>query len=393
VSYEFFIAKRYLWSKRRHPFVGVISTVSVLGIAVGVAALIVVLAVMNGFDKDLKQRIIGTRAHLVLEKEGAFTDTAPVTETLKRARRVVAVAPFVEGQALIKKDEWVSGVLVRGVDARLEKKVSKFYEYLTAGTLTERPDRAVVGAELAKRFGLRLGSKFQMLTQGNEKPLEYTVEGIFSSGLYDYDANLVFLNLQNSQALFGMQNAVSGLSVYLDDAERAAEVKREIQVALGLPYSVRTWMESNKTLFGALKLEKVVMFLILALIILVACLNIAGSLTLLVMDKTKDIGVLKALGATPGGLVRIFSLSGLMIGLAGALSGLTLGMAVCWALKNFAWFELPKEIYYLDRLPVEISGADSAVIFFVAVGLSLVSALYPALMAGKLDPVKALRYE
>ena len=393
MSFHWFIAKRYLWSKRRHPFVGVVSTISILGITVGVAALITVLAVMNGFDEDLKTRILGLRSHLVVEKEGVFDDFVPAAKIIHSSKAVSGVSPYVEGQALFQVGEWGSGVLVRGVDARTEKSVSHFFSYIKQGTLSDRPDGVVVGDELAKRAHLKLGSEILIATQTTVKPLVYRVEGIFSSGMYEYDANLVFLNLKNAQTLFGMDDAVTGLSVYLKKSEQADAVKRELQTKLGYPHVTRTWMDMNRTLFSALKLEKIVMFLILALIILVACLNIAGCLTILVMNKTKDIGVLKALGATRLDLMKIFAADGLALGLLGAVAGSIIGGGLCLTLKYTKFIELPKEIYYMDRLPVALSVPDVLWVMFVAVGLSFISSLYPAVVAGRLEPVKALRYE
>ncbi len=393
MNFELFIAKRYLWSRRRHPFVGVIGFISILGICVGVAALITVLAVMNGFDADLKNRIIGMRAHVVIEKEGPFLESTALLSQLDNVGTIRGSAPYIEGQALIQNGEWASGVLVRGVDPAQEKDLSKFEEYLTEGHLTQRPDGVVVGSELARRLGLKMGSKFFIISPSTEKPVSYEVEGIFTSGMFDYDANLIFLSLKNAQTLFDMKSAVTGISIYLKNAEEAAAVKHSLQKKLKFPFYVRTWMDMNKTLFGALKLEKVVMFLILALIILVACLNIAGSLTMMVMDKTKDIGVLKSLGASPQSLMKIFAYDGLMIGTAGAGAGLLIGLILCWVLKSYSFIDLPKEIYYIDRLPVHLEFWDTARVVLVAVFLSLASALYPAVVAGRLNPVKALRYE
>ncbi len=393
MSYEWWIAQRYLWSKRRHPFVGVVSTISIVGICVGVAALIMVLAVMNGFDEDLKSRIIGTRAHLVIEKEGVLNDHDTLIRQCRHLPLVAGAAAFVEGQALVQKGDWTTGVLVRGIDRERERSVSKFFDYVTRGTLTANPQSVVVGSEFAKRLNAGIGSQFLIVTQTTRKPLLFTVEGIFSSGMYDYDANLIFLNLKTTQDLFALKDGVSGISLYLNQPEKANQVKQTLQKSLGYPYTVRTWMDLNRTLFGALKLEKSVMFLILALIILVACLNIAGSLTILVMDKTKDIGILKALGAAPASLMKIFALDGFLIGLIGAGTGGVMGIGGCVLLERTSFIDLPKEIYYIDRLPIRVSGFDTLAILSLAVGLSLVSAFYPAWMAGKLDPVKALRYE
>ena len=393
MSYEWLIAKRYLWSKRRHPFVGVLSSISILGIAVGVSALIVVLAVMNGFDEDLKSRIIGTCAHLVIDKDGLFDNYETLMPKLQNAYHLKGIAPFVEGQALVQKGEFTAGVLVRGLDPEREKTVSKFKDYLSGGGLTASAKSVVVGSEFSKRFHLQKGDEISVLSQDSKKPMVLKVDGFFASGMYEYDANMIFMNLGSAQELFGMKNAVSGLSVSLRDAERANEAKQKIEGALKFPYDVRTWMELNKTLFGALRLEKIVMFLILALIILVACLNIAGSLTILVMDKTKDIGVLKSLGAAPWSLMKIFALDGLLIGGIGSAAGFLIGTGLCFILTKFSFIDLPKEIYYMDRLPVKSSAADITAVLGVSVLLSFVSALYPAVMAGKLDPVKALRYE
>jgi len=392
MSFTWFIAKRYLWSKRRHPFVGVVSTISVLGILVGVAALITVLAVMNGFDEDLRSRIIGMRAHLVVEKEGVFSDSAAVMKRLSSIRGVKGVSPYIEGQALLQSGDWGSGVLVRGIDPQTERSVTRFFSYLTQGTLSDTSG-VVIGAELAKRARLQLGSTVLLATQFTKKPVSLTVEGIFSSGMYEFDSNLVFLRLGNAQVLYQMENAVSGLSVAWEDAAEAGRGKIVLQKELGYPFYARSWMDLNKTFFSALKLEKTVMFLILALIILVACLNIAGSLTILVMDKTKDIGVLKALGATSFDLIKIFAWDGLAVGSLGAFAGLAVGGALCFGLKRFSWFELPKEIYYVERLPVLLNAPDAFSVVAMAIFLSFVSALYPAWMAGRLDPVKALRYE
>lgn len=393
MGYELLIAKRYLWSKRRHPFVGVMATISVLGITVGVAALITVLAVMNGFDEDLKQRFIGMRSHLTIEKESPFAEYEKVCSLLRRSPGVKGASAYVEGQALVQNGELGTGVIVRGVDVRNERGVSRFFSYVKRGGLSENGAGIVIGEEMAKRLHLSLGSEVQMLSQVTPKPLRYRVEGIFSSGMYEYDANLVFMNLKNAQTLFEMRDLASGVSVALNDAERADSAKHAWQSRLKYPFVVRTWMDLNRTLLGALKLEKTVMFLILALIVLVACLNIAGSLTILVMDKTKDIGVLKALGAAPGNILKIFAVNGLTVGVIGAGAGLVIGAALCWALGRFRLVDLPRDIYYLDRLPVRMGAFDTAAILGVAVLLAFLSSLYPAFSAARLDPVKALRYE
>lgn len=393
MGYETWIAKRYLWSKRKHPFVRVTSAVSLVGIAVGVAALIAVLAVMNGFDGDLRDRIIGFRAPLVLEKLTPFNGYASLARQLEANAGITGVAPYVEGQALLKNEELAGGILVRGVDPAAENKVSRLSKYMSRGALGSRPDGIVLGEVLARKMNLAPGSEVRLLSQVSKKPVKLVVEGLFASGMYDYDANVALVSLASAQALFEMPGTVTGLSIALDNPEDAELMKQAIQKRLQAPYVARTWMDTNRTLFGALKLEKAVMFLILGLIIFVACLNIAGSLTLLVIDKTRDIGVLKALGATSSSLLKIFALDGLWLGLSGALAGLGLGGAICFVLSHWRVVELPKEIYYLDRLPVRVELGDTLMIVTLAVALAWLAALYPARVASRLDPVKALRYD
>lgn len=393
MSYEWWLAKRYIWSKRRHPFVGVTSTVSILGIIVGVAALIAVLAVMNGFDEELKARIIGMRSHLVIEKETEFRNWPILVRQLSKIDSITGASAYVEGQAFLQKADWGQGVLVRGIDPAREKSVSKFFGYLVQGNLTNDANGVVIGQELARRLGVGVGSEVSLLSQTIKKPMICRVEGIFASGMYEYDANLIFMNLKSAQNLFQMKEAVTGISIFLKDAEKATSVKKAMQTKLRHPYFVRTWMDMNKTLFGALELEKFVMFLILTLIIVVACLNIAGSLTLMVMDKTKDIGILKALGSTPASVRKIFAFDGLIVGGLGAGGGLLAGLLICIVLTNYSFIKLPAEIYYMEKLPVKMQGLDTIAIVGMALFLSFISSLYPAILAGRLEPVKALRYE
>ncbi|MBI3316194.1 MAG: ABC transporter permease [Candidatus Omnitrophica bacterium] len=394
MSFEWNIAMRYLWSRRRHPFVGVINLVSILGISLGVAILIIVMSVMNGFDEDLKERLIGLRAHVIIEKEAAFTEGETVMGRLSRLDGVKGVAPFVQGEAVVQKGRWGAGVLVRGVSPDLERSVTKTFDSFREGSLAGVSGSVAVGSVLADKAGLEIGSEISLLSNLSKKPAVMKVTGIFSSGLYEYDERLVFMRLADAQTFFGMGDALSGVSVALRDADRAPQVKKEIQSELGYPFVVQTWMDMNRSLLGALRLEKTVMFLILALVVLVASLNIAGSLTILVIHKTRDIGVMKALGATPLNLMKIFAWNGLALGLGGAFCGGVLGAGVCALLKNYPVIPLPKDIYFgIDRLPVVMNSWDVTAVLGMAVGLSSLFSFYPAAVAGRLDPVKALRYE
>lgn len=391
MGFEGMIASRYLKTKRHHPFVGVISSISVLGIAVGVAALIVVLAVMNGFDEDLKSRIIGIYSHLVIEREGAFKDYEEQTLRLSQERDIEAVAPYIQRQALVQVKGQSMGVLLRGIDPQRESRVSDFLSYIETGSPPH--EGVLIGSVLARRLNVVIGDRLSFLTGIKQKPSFLKVEGIFNSGVYEYDQNLAVVNLTKAQELYLMKDEASGLSARVKDPQKALAVKHRLSGHWRYPFYIRTWSEMNRSLFEALKLEKTVMFVILALIVLVGCFNIIGTLTLLVMDKTKEIGILKALGAGSFSIVRVFIRLGLSLGVLGTLVGGFTGAGLCLLLSRYPIIKLPPDVYYVDRLPVRMNFADMGTIVASALLLSFISTLYPAVFASRLQAVKALRYE
>jgi len=392
---EFTLAWRYFRSKRRHPFIGLISGISVLGVALGVAALIIVLAVMSGFERDLVERIVGTYAHTVVEGGGGFEPSDELTRRIRGASaHIRAVAPFVQAQAMIQKNGRSRGVVVKGSRRTDEESVSLIAQYLKEGRYPEEGTKEIlIGDALSRLIGARTGQKIQFLSPEGNKRFRLTVSGLFHSGMYDYDCHLVYLPLDLSQDIFRIQGRVNGLAVTYDDARRAVENQRQLQRHLGFDFYVRTWRDMNQTLFGALKLEKAVMFVILALIVMVACFNIVGTLTLLVMDKTKDIGILKALGAARGRIMRVFMLSGAWIGAAGMCLGLCAGAGVCVLLEKYPLIKIPSDIYYFDRLPVDLRWADAGGVAVCAMVLTFLSTLYPAWTGSRMQAVEALRYE
>ncbi|MBU2063472.1 MAG: ABC transporter permease, partial [Candidatus Omnitrophica bacterium] len=368
--------------------------ISIIGVATGVAALIIVIGVMNGFDNELRQRIIGTSSHIVVEKIGGLDDVQYVMENLKGVKHVRALAPFLNTQALIVCDDKISSLILRGIDETLEPQVSDIGKFLKYGKLDlSQSNNIIIGQELAQRLMLHVGDEVKLLSSAKKKPEGYKVTGIFASGMYDYDSSVAFISLEKAKNLNFTAQIVSGVSVKLDDVLKANTVKKAIQERLGFPYYGRTWMDLNHNLFEALKLEKTAMFVILTLIVLVASLNIASTLIMMVMEKTKDIGILKAIGATASAIRAIFMMVGMSIGVIGTILGAAAGMILAYALKTYPFIKLPKDIYYIDTLPIKVDTADIVWIVLAALGISLFSTIYPAYQASRLNPVEALRYE
>jgi lipoprotein-releasing system permease protein len=393
MSLEYWIAWRYLATKRKEKFLGLISIIAILGVVVGVAALMVVTAVMSGFSKDLHDKIIGNFSHLTISSDSAIDNPEAIINRLKSIPQIQGASSFIDGQALIREDERVFGVKIRGIEPNTVAKVSKIEDYLIYGDLSQLDyEGVIVGKELARFLGLDLG-KSLFLQVSPQKIHNLTVKGIFSSGMYEYDTELIFLHLDKAKEMFSLSNA-TGIAVRLDNPNRAPELKREIQNLLGYAYSVRTWMELNANFFAALKLEKVTMFIILCLIVLVAAFNIVSTLIVMVVQKTKDIGILKAMGMSRNRIRRIFTYEGLTIGFIGITLGIILGWLLCFLLKKYQFVKLPADIYYLDHLPVSLSfWPDVSLIILAALVITVLSTIYPALRAGRLNPVEALRYE
>jgi len=393
---ELFISWRYLVTKRKEKFISLISVISVLGIAIGVMALIVVIGVMAGFDKDLREKIVGNYSHITITSFKGIDDKGygEILGKISANPQIKGISPYVQGQVLIKEGSRVFAVGLKGINPNTESSVTKIGKYLTVGNMDSLgQDKVIIGKELALYLGLGLNSELITYSPlGKERNLK--VVGIFNSGMYDYDLNLIFTDTKTAQGILGLNNKFSAIAIKLDDLNLADKVKSQLSIVLGFDYNLKTWMEANQNFFAALKLEKLTMFIILTLIVLVASFNIISTLVVMVVEKTRDIGILKAIGMTSGSIRKIFTYEGLIIGILGTFSGTAGGIALCGLLKKYQFIKLPQDIYYIDKLPVSIEfWPDIALIVLAAIAITLISTIYPARKAARLNTVEALRYE
>jgi lipoprotein-releasing system permease protein len=410
MGYELFISLRYLKAKRKQIFISVITILSIGGVGLGVMALVVVLSVMSGFEEDLKTKILGTNADLVvLQHALPMRDYKEVIQKVEGIQGVVAATPFVFSQAMLTSENNVRGILLRGIDPTTAGRVINIEKILKKGSLDclKNEDGSsgfpgiLIGKELAQTLGVLLEdtvvvvSPLGALAPMGTGPLmkKFRVGGIFDSGMYEYDTSLAYISLRNAQKFLAMDDSVSGVEVKVQDIYGVKKVGRSIQRALGFPFWTKDWMQMNKSLFAALKLERTVMFIILVLIVLVAAFGIVSTLIMVVMEKNKDIAILKSMGATARSVTRIFIFQGLIIGVVGTILGLIGGYGICMLLAKYQFISLPSDVYYISRLPVKMNGIDFLLVALSAVGISFLATLYPSWQASKLDPAEALRYE
>ncbi|PKN60820.1 MAG: lipoprotein-releasing system transmembrane subunit LolC [Deltaproteobacteria bacterium HGW-Deltaproteobacteria-11] len=425
MSYEFFVSLRYLRAKRKQVFVSVITFISIAGIFLGVAALIIVLAVMNGFETDLRNKILGINSHIVLmEYNGPMKQYPQIIKNIEHVPGVVAATPFIYSQAMVKSGNSAGGVVLRGLAVEsafqvitLEKMKEGRMDFLRVDKrpaeriepgLIDLPG-VIVGKELAKNLGIFLYQPISIISPtGVATPMgmiprmkRFLVVGIFDSGFYEYDSTLAFVSLKDCQEFLNMGERVTGVEIRVKDIYKADVIAKAIERKLGFPYWARHWMEMNKNLFSALRLEKRVMFIILSLIVLVAAFNIITTLIMVVMEKSKDIAILKSMGATSRSIMKIFILQGVIIGVIGTLLGALGGITVALNLSKISVFVenllgikiLPGDVYYLNELPSRVNYGDVSIIIAGSLLICFLSTIYPSWRASKLDPAEALRYE
>ena len=408
MSFELFVGTRYLKAKQKESFISLITILSIAGVTVGVMALIVVIAVMAGFESELRSRILGIESHaMIMHHGGHMENYQHVLNQVKSADGVTAATPFIYTQTMLRSSAGVSGAIIRGIDPESVGDVIKIFDKVTPpqrqkndNLETPETPAIVLGKELAKRLGVRKADTVYVISPtGILSPIghmpsmkRFRISGVFESGMYEYDGSLAFIHIEEAQKLLRMGDSVTGIELRVKDIYQAGDIASRAVEALGFPYWARDWTQMNQNLFAALKLEKTVMFIILALIVLVAAFNIASTLIMMVMEKTRDIAILKAMGATNKSIGRIFVIKGFVIGVVGTIIGVILGFVLCKLLEKYQFIELPGDVYYITTLPVRMQLLDIVVIAVGAIVICFLATLYPARQASKLNPVEAIRY-
>ena len=410
MGFEYYIGKRYLRARRTQGFISLISILSTAGVTVGVMALIVVIAVMTGAQAEFRSRILGVDSHaIVMRYGGDIANYRNIIDQIKHEKGVLSARPFIYTQSMLRSATGSSGAVLKGVDppSKMEAAIDGIGEALRELYATPQSESEthgvmpiVLGKELGRKLGVTEGDTVYVISfRGMVSPIghvptmtRFRVVGFFASGMYQFDEAYAFIRLTDAQRVLKMGDKVSGIEIRVKDIYQADKIAARIKEKLGFPYWTKDWMQMNANLFFALKLEKTAMFVILTLIVLVAAFNIASTLIMMVMKKTKDIAILKAMGATDGSIMRIFVIKGMVIGGFGTLLGVLLGVAICYVLKHYPFIKLPGNIYYFTTLPVQLQFFDVLTIALAAMGICFLATLYPAKQAARLNPVDAIRY-
>lgn len=400
---ELWLSQRYLRAGKKEKIISVTALISVIGIGIGVMVLIVVISVMSGFDRFLEDKMVGTNAHLSLEFYGNLKNPYQAMEKLKILPYVKNTSPFIDGQALVKNGKYFFGVEVRGIDPKLQAETSKINEYLKLGSYDLIGNQVAIGQELALRLNLSVGDSISLISPVTLTKTDFLIKGIFNSGMYLYDSSLILTSLKAAQDFYKMPDKVSGIAVRVDNVYKVNEIKGRLYrdfVGFGT-YQARTWIDANKNFLEALKLEKIVMFVVVTMTTVVAAFGIVSTLIMSVMSRIKDIGILRSVGAKTKSILQIFIFQGMAIGTIGILLGLTAGVSLALSLDKVVDLIsciigralIPQDVYYFNRIPVNINTADISVIVISALMITLIASIYPAYYATRIIPSEALRHE
>lgn len=408
MNFELFVSLRYLFSSRDQKFISIISWVAILGVALGVSALIVVMGVINGFTTDLRDKIIGATAHaIVFDGSGRFRPDDTLLKKIRSVEGVKGATPFIYSELMLSSSVGGKGIILRGIDPESAPDTLGVLKKITQGSVealnvTDPLPGIIVGQELAFRLGLAVGSRVNMIAPtGQSSSAGYTtkikafrVVAVFSLGMFEYDSSLALVSIPAAREILGWQdNVVTGIELAVNDLDKAEEIADKVIDKIGPPYYTQSWMSMNANLFAALKLEKVAMAIILFLVVVVGAFSIITALVMLVMEKTRDIAILMSMGARRQSIRLLFTLQGLIIGIIGTILGYILGLTACFFLKKYQFIQLPKGVYSLDYLPVLLKYPDLILTGVAAIGICLLATLYPSRVAAKLEPVDALRHE
>ena len=411
LPFEFFIALRYLFSKQKQTFIYLISIMSVLGVALGVGALVIVLGVYNGFSTDIRDKILGANAHAIIMSyiSDALDNSQEVIDLALKTKNVKNATPFLYTEVMLSSPNGVKGLILRGIEPETAPKVISLLTNMEQGSVEGLKNQGanalpgiIIGRELANRLQLSLGSRINLLSASGQatakgfvpKIRPFTVVGIFQSHMFEYDISLAFVNLPDARNILGVpDNRITGIELLVDDVYIADKVAKDVAAQLGSPFYVRHWMEMNANLFAALKLEKIGMFILLTMVVLIGSFSIVTTLVMLVMEKTRDIAILMSMGASKSMIRRIFMIQGTLIGFLGTILGYILGLSIAFLLKKYQFIKLPQGVYTIDHLPILLTWSDTLLVGLAAMTLCFLATIYPAKQAANLNPSEALRYE
>lgn len=421
MRYELFLSLRYLRARRREAFISLITLISAVGVMIGVMTLNIVLAVMTGFEEDLRDRVLGFNPHIVISSLQGFVEApSHVRKDVEELEDVVSIAPFIYGQIMLSSGQNVSGALVRGLEPAMASAVVNLRARIVSGEVdllgkeraiefenegnarSSNLSGVIIGHELSRHLGVGVGDPINVISPLSTTPgplgaipkmKRFFVAGVFDSGMFEYDSGLIYMSLEDAQSFFDMEGRITGFEVKVRDFDEVRRTAVDVEEMLGFPYDVRDWTDINRNIFAALKLEKIVYFIVLLLIILVAAFNIIATLIMVVMEKRKDIAVLKSLGATAHSISRIFVYKGLTIGILGTMVGSFLGLTGCWVLQKYQFIELPKDVFYVSTLPVKMYPENFVIVALASMLICLLATIYPSRQAARLAPADVLRYE